>query len=218
LGSPRLEYVCHVLTQKPFRIEKHMFPSRVGSCGGGEGAVIGDGWLGAVEEEDEVEVPIAPTLPSLTNAPSPVPQDPTPIPHTTPPASPPQEQPTTTSESTMSLLNTLMDTYASLSQKVAKLEQDKNTQALEILKLKQRVKKLEKKKRSNHSGLKRLKKVGRIYQDVSAATKDVITTEPTVFNDEEVTMTMAQTLIKMKAKKAKLLDEQIAQRLHDEEV
>nr|GEW94457.1 hypothetical protein [Tanacetum cinerariifolium] len=59
---------------------------------------------------------------------------------------------------------------------------------------------------------------GRIDQDVSAATKDVNAIEPTVFNDEEVTMTMAQTLIKMKAEKAKLLDEQIVKRLHDEEV
>nr|GFB53539.1 hypothetical protein [Tanacetum cinerariifolium] len=41
---------------------------------------------------------------------------------------------------------------------------------------------------------------------------------PTVFDDEEVTMTMAQTLITMKAEKARLLDEQMAKRLHDEEV
>nr|GEW65931.1 hypothetical protein [Tanacetum cinerariifolium] len=55
--------------------------------------------------------------------------------------------------------------------------------------------------------------------DVSAvATKDVSVAEPTVFDDEEVTMTMAQTLIKMKAEKARLFDEQIAKRLHDEEV
>nr|GFA09085.1 hypothetical protein [Tanacetum cinerariifolium] len=39
-----------------------------------------------------------------------------------------------------------------------------------------------------------------------------------MFDDEEVTITMAQTLIKMKAKKARLLDEQMAKRLHDEEV
>nr|GEW04596.1 putative ribonuclease H-like domain-containing protein [Tanacetum cinerariifolium] len=98
-------------------------------------------------------------------------------------------------------------------------EQDKLTQALEIIKLKKRVMKLEKKKKSMYSGLKRLRKVGRITQkDVSANTKDVNAAEPTVFDDEEVTMTMAQTLIKMKAKKARLLDEQMAQRLHDEEV
>nr|GEV66210.1 ribonuclease H-like domain-containing protein [Tanacetum cinerariifolium] len=62
------------------------------------------------------------------------------------------------------------------------------------------------------------KKGWRIDQDVSATTKDVSAAEPTVFDDEEVTMTMAQTLIKIKAKKAKLLDEQIAQSLHDEEI
>nr|GFA83300.1 hypothetical protein [Tanacetum cinerariifolium] len=89
------------------------------------------------------------------------------------------------------------------------LEQDKITQALEILKLKKRVKKLEKKRRSKSSGLKRLRKVD--SKDVSAA-------EPIVFDDEEVGMTMAQTLIKMKAEKARLLDEQMAKRLHDEEV
>nr|GEY31134.1 hypothetical protein [Tanacetum cinerariifolium] len=59
---------------------------------------------------------------------------------------------------------------------------------------------------------------GRIDQDVSTATKDVNDVEPTVFDDGEVTITMAQTLIKMKAEKAKLLGGQIAQRLHDEEV
>nr|GEZ48300.1 hypothetical protein [Tanacetum cinerariifolium] len=59
---------------------------------------------------------------------------------------------------------------------------------------------------------------GRIDQDVSVATKDVNDAEPTMFDDEEVTMTMAQTLIKMKAKKAKIFDEQIAKRLNDEEV
>nr|GEY05295.1 hypothetical protein [Tanacetum cinerariifolium] len=58
---------------------------------------------------------------------------------------------------------------------------------------------------------------GRIY-DVSVATKDANAVDPTVFDDEEVTMTMAQTLIKMKAKKTKLLDEHMAKRLHDLEV
>nr|GEV41824.1 hypothetical protein [Tanacetum cinerariifolium] len=58
---------------------------------------------------------------------------------------------------------------------------------------------------------------GRIDDD-NAATKDVNADEPTVFDDEEVTMTKAQTLIKMKAKKARLLNEKMAKRLHDEEV
>nr|GEX19047.1 ribonuclease H-like domain-containing protein [Tanacetum cinerariifolium] len=120
--------------------------------------------------------------------------------------------------------------------------------ALEILKLNKRVKKLEKKRRLKSSGLKRrmhpnrgkIAKVDadkditlvdaetqvdmdaelqrRIYDVSVAATKDVSADEPTVFDDEEVTMTVAQTLIKMKAEKVRLLDEQIAKRLHDEEV
>nr|GEV95349.1 putative ribonuclease H-like domain-containing protein [Tanacetum cinerariifolium]GEW07988.1 putative ribonuclease H-like domain-containing protein [Tanacetum cinerariifolium] len=51
-----------------------------------------------------------------------------------------------------------------------------------------------------------------------SASKLVSAAEPTIFDDEHVIMTMAQTLIKLKEKKAKLLDEQIAQRLHDKEV
>nr|GEX89830.1 hypothetical protein [Tanacetum cinerariifolium] len=108
------------------------------------------------------------------------------------------------------------------------LEQDKIAQALEILKLKRRVKKLEKKSRSQSSGLKRLRKVGGKIKAIDAneditlvdvetqvdmdsefsrrknndsAAKEVSAAEPVVFDDEEVTMTMAQTLIKMKAKK-----------------
>nr|GEX74131.1 putative ribonuclease H-like domain-containing protein [Tanacetum cinerariifolium] len=43
------------------------------------------------------------------------------------------------------------------------------------------------------------------YDNIAA--KEVNAVEPTMFDDEEVTMTMAQTLIKMKAKKARILDE-----------
>nr|GEV80076.1 ribonuclease H-like domain-containing protein [Tanacetum cinerariifolium] len=43
------------------------------------------------------------------------------------------------------------------------------------------------------------------------------TVEPTVFDNEDVTMTMAQTLIKLKVEKARILDEKIAQKMHDEE-
>nr|GEW18050.1 putative ribonuclease H-like domain-containing protein [Tanacetum cinerariifolium] len=60
-------------------------------------------------------------------------------------------------------------------------------------------------------------RVGRKDND-NAASKDVNAAEPTVFDDKEVTITMAQTLIKMKAKKTRLLDEQMSKRLHDEEV
>nr|GEW52829.1 hypothetical protein [Tanacetum cinerariifolium] len=55
----------------------------------------------------------------------------------------------------MTLLNKLMETCATLTQKVAHLEHDKVAQALEITKLKQRVRKLERKRRSKHFGLKR---------------------------------------------------------------
>nr|GEU97995.1 retrovirus-related Pol polyprotein from transposon TNT 1-94 [Tanacetum cinerariifolium] len=159
-----------------------------------------------------------------------------------PPSSPPQEQPTTTSTSDMTLLNTLLETCTTLSHEVAALEQDKVAQALEIIKLKQRVKRLEKKMSSKSFSFKRLKKVdadeditlvdmetevkldvelqGRVERkdDDNDAAKEVNAAEPTVFDDEEVTMTMAQTLIKMKAEKPRFLDEQMAKRLHDEEV
>nr|GFA30439.1 hypothetical protein [Tanacetum cinerariifolium] len=61
---------------------------------------------------------------------------------------------------------------------------------------------------------------GRIERkdDENAAAKEVNAAEPTMFDDEEVTMTMDQTLIKMKSKKERILDDQMAKRLHDEEV
>nr|GEV67867.1 ribonuclease H-like domain-containing protein [Tanacetum cinerariifolium] len=55
---------------------------------------------------------------------------------------------------------------------------------------------------------------GRMEEDVTVVKEiNVAESEPTVFDDEEVTMTMAQTLIKMKAEKARILDEQLAKRL-----
>nr|GEW88347.1 putative ribonuclease H-like domain-containing protein [Tanacetum cinerariifolium] len=199
------------------------------------------------QEKDDVEVPNAPTPPSPTTTPSPPPQEhitTSPQAQPAPPSSPPQEPPTTTSKYSMTLLSNLRETCATLSQKVATLEQDKVAQALEILKLKIRVKKLEKQRRFKSSG-GCIQTGGRIKaidadeditlvdaetqvdlgpelqgrkDDDNVAAKEVSATEPTVFDDEEVTMTMAQTLIKMKAKKARLLDEQMAKRLHDEEV
>nr|GEZ01316.1 hypothetical protein [Tanacetum cinerariifolium] len=73
----------------------------------------------------------------------------------------------------MTLLNTLMETCATLTQKVANLEQDKVAQTLEILKLKRRVKKLEKQRRYKSSGLKRLRKVG-TSQRVESSSETVI--------------------------------------------
>nr|GEW39845.1 hypothetical protein [Tanacetum cinerariifolium] len=60
---------------------------------------------------------------------------------------------------------------------------------------------------------------GRMEEDVTVVKEiNVVEPESTVFNDEEVTMTMAQTLIKMKAEKSRILDEQMAKRLQDEEI
>nr|GEZ68679.1 glutamic acid-rich protein-like [Tanacetum cinerariifolium]GEZ68680.1 glutamic acid-rich protein-like [Tanacetum cinerariifolium] len=117
----------------------------------------------AEEEDEEDEVPAAPTPVSSTHELTPPFQEPITSPlqaQPTPPSSPLQEQPPTTSTTDMTLFNTLLETYTTLSHKVAALEQDKVAQALEILKLKQRVKKLKKQRRSNSSGLKRLRKVG----------------------------------------------------------
>nr|GEY59250.1 reverse transcriptase domain-containing protein [Tanacetum cinerariifolium] len=197
---------------------------------------IFDSMAAAKEEDEEDEVPAAPTPPSPTHEPTPPSQEPitsppqaqfvTPLPsppqaQPSPPSSPPQEKPTTTSTTDMTLLHTLLETCTKLSHKVAALEQDKVSQALEILKLKRSVKKLEKQRRSKSSGLKRLRKVGERIKAIDAdeeITLKVNAAEPTVFDDEEVTMTMAQTLIKMNAEKARILDEQMAKRLHDEEV
>nr|GEY05144.1 hypothetical protein [Tanacetum cinerariifolium] len=60
----------------------------------------------------------------------------------------------------MNLLNKLIETCATLTKKVANLEQDKIAQDLEITKLKQWVKKLENKRKIKSFSLKRLKKVG----------------------------------------------------------
>nr|GEX15174.1 hypothetical protein [Tanacetum cinerariifolium] len=192
------------------------------------------------DEDDEVSVTRTPPSPTPATTSPPPQQEPIPLPPQAQPAQPsslPQEQPTQPthpSESSMTLLNTLMETCATLTQKLAYLEQDKVAQALEITKLKQRVKKLEKKRRSKHSGLKRLKKdvilvdldtavemnadtQGRVEEDVTVV-KEVNDAEPTAFDDKELTMTMDQTLIKMKAEKARILDEQMAKRLQDEEI
>nr|GEY19006.1 hypothetical protein [Tanacetum cinerariifolium] len=60
----------------------------------------------------------------------------------------------------MDLLYILLETCTTLTRKVEALEQDKVDQALEIIKLKQRIKKLERKNKLKVSGLRRLRKVG----------------------------------------------------------
>nr|GEW03200.1 ribonuclease H-like domain-containing protein [Tanacetum cinerariifolium] len=97
-------------------------------------------------------------------------------------------QPTTPHESSMPLLTTLMETYATLSQKVVALEKDKYSQALEILQLKKRVKNLERKKKSKSSGLKRLRRVGEIAAidaDKGITFVDVEIDEETLFKPDK---------------------------------
>nr|GEY18378.1 reverse transcriptase domain-containing protein [Tanacetum cinerariifolium] len=141
-----------------------------------------------------------------------------------------KDQLTSPHESYMPLLTTLMETCSTLSQKVAELEQDKHSQALEILQPKKRV------LRRMHPNKGKIAAIdteeGITLVDVEtdkevvaidAETQewlnqeDVSAAELTVFDDEDVTMTMSRTLIKLKAEKDKLLDEQIAQKFHDEE-
>nr|GEU38623.1 putative ribonuclease H-like domain-containing protein [Tanacetum cinerariifolium] len=133
-----------------------------------------------LEEDEDNEVSAALTPPSPTPATtSPPQQECIPLPpqaQSARPSSPPQQQPTQTagiSESSMTLLNKLMKTCATLTQQLANLEQDKVAQALEIVKLKQRVRKLEKKRRTKHSWLKRLRKVG-IAQRVESSNDTVM--------------------------------------------
>nr|GEY41216.1 hypothetical protein [Tanacetum cinerariifolium] len=167
LSSHTTNYISPPLTQKVFVNMK-----RIGKGISGVETLLFATMLvqpqaAAAKEDEEDEVPAAPTPPSFTHEPSPPTHEPITIPpqaQPAPPSSPPQEQPTTTSASDMSILNTLMETCTTLSHKVAALEQDKVAQALEIIKLKQRVKKLEKQKRSKSSGLKRLRKVGGCIQ------------------------------------------------------
>nr|GEU84032.1 hypothetical protein [Tanacetum cinerariifolium] len=136
-----------------------------------------------------------------------------------------------------------VQTCVTLSQKFAHLEQDKISQALKIIKLKKRVKKLEKTRRSKFSGgciqtggieaidadkeitlveIETKANLGAELQgrkdDDNATIKDASAAEPNMFDDKKVNITMAQTLIKMKAEKARLLYEQMDKRLHDEEV
>nr|GEU92726.1 hypothetical protein [Tanacetum cinerariifolium] len=132
------------------------------------------------------------------------------------------------------------ETCSTFSHKVAALEQDKVAQALEIIKLKQR--KLLWVLRRMHPNRGRIEEIdvdeeitlvdmeiqddlgaelqGRLEEkdEVNVAAKEVNVVKPTVFDDEEVTMTMAQTLIKMKAEKERLLNEQMAKTLHNKEV
>nr|GEW76447.1 ribonuclease H-like domain-containing protein [Tanacetum cinerariifolium] len=98
---------------------------------------------------------------------------------------------------------------------VAELEQDKHTQALEILKLKKRVKKLEKKKKSKSSGFKRIRKVGRKIEAIDA---DEDITLVDVEKDEKVVTMNAEPQGRINQENVNAASKGIAQKLHDEEV
>nr|GEU58177.1 hypothetical protein [Tanacetum cinerariifolium] len=104
------------------------------------------------EDADDVnEVSVEPTPPSPTLATPPLPPQqehiPSPPQADTTLSSPlPQQQHSQTTAISMTLLNTLLETCATLTKQVANLEQDKIAQAIKITKLKQRVKRLEKRR------------------------------------------------------------------------
>nr|GEW02560.1 putative ribonuclease H-like domain-containing protein [Tanacetum cinerariifolium] len=128
-----------------------------------------------------------------------------------------KEQPTTTSESSISLLATLMKTCATPSKKVVKCSrgciQIGRGEKIEAINVDEDITLVDV-KTNEEVVVMDGEPQGRINQeDVNTASKDVSVVEPIVFDDEDVTMTMAQTLIKLNAEKAKLLDEQMAQKL-----
>nr|GFA45297.1 hypothetical protein [Tanacetum cinerariifolium] len=118
----------------------------------------------AAEDEDVVnQVSDEPTSLSPTPATPPPPHQQEHIPSppqaaTAQSSPPPQQPPSHDAKISMTLLNQLLETCATLTKQVANLEQDKVAQAKEITKLKQRVKRLEKKRQFKSSGLKRLRK------------------------------------------------------------
>ncbi|GJT59576.1 hypothetical protein Tco_1003109 [Tanacetum coccineum] len=98
-------------------------------------------------------------------------------------------------------LNELIELCTKLSERVLDLKNTKTFQAAEITKLKERVKKLERRNKSRTLGLKRLRK-GRKIADLDADVEyaEVTTVSATTTVDE---LTLAQTLIKIKAAKPK---------------
>ncbi|GKD90338.1 hypothetical protein Tco_1365845 [Tanacetum coccineum] len=109
-------------------------------------------------------------------------------------------------------LNELMDLVTKLSHRVFNLEKVKIAQAKEIVSLKRRVTKLEQRQRSRILKIHPFRFVNTAGKGVSIASVPEIVstaaprtppTTTTVFDDEDVTMAMALTLIKMKEEKAK---------------
>nr|GEZ53163.1 hypothetical protein [Tanacetum cinerariifolium] len=128
------------------------------------------------EEEEEDQVPNTPTPPSPTTEPSPPPQEPISLPpqaQPAPPSLPPHEQQTDTFEYSMTLLNTLMETWG-----IEAIDADEEIILVDM--------ETQANLDAEFQGRK---------DDDNAAIKEVSAIEPTMFDDEEM-----------------------AKRLHDEEV
>nr|GEV93319.1 hypothetical protein [Tanacetum cinerariifolium] len=117
-------------------------------------------------------------IPSPSQVDSTLPPSPHQSPIAQPSSPPPQQLPFHDAEISMTLLNTLLETCATLTKQVANLEYDKIAQATKITKLKQRVGRLEKKRKLKASGLKRLRKVGTAQRDESSANTETNEAEP----------------------------------------
>nr|GEZ29284.1 hypothetical protein [Tanacetum cinerariifolium] len=212
LSSHNIKYTSPALTQKVFANIKRVGKgfSRVETPLFALIMVQPQPHTAAVKEEEEDDIPTALTPPSPTNAPSPLPRDPIPT--------PPQAQPSTPSSPPHRFLS---------SKKGKEVREEEEIKAFRVKEVEEgKIEAIDADEDITLVDVETQEEVadidaelqGRIDDVSAAATKDVNVAEPTVFDDEEVTMTMAQTLIKMKAKKVRLLDEQMAKRLHDEEV
>ncbi|GJS60937.1 putative ribonuclease H-like domain-containing protein [Tanacetum coccineum] len=117
-------------------------------------------------------------------------------------------------------LKELLELCTKLSERVLDLDNTKTSQAAEITKLKERIKKMERRNKSRTPGLKRLRKVGRSTQVVSSKDEGVLNEQEVedekVVSTAEVTtisattttineLTLAQTLIKIKEAKPKVV-------------
>nr|GEX04812.1 retrovirus-related Pol polyprotein from transposon TNT 1-94 [Tanacetum cinerariifolium] len=151
----------------------------------------------AAEVEEEVEVPTAPVPPSPTTSLLPPSQDPTPTPH----ASPPQEQLTTTSTFSMTLLNSLLETCATLRMHPnrGKIEAIDDGEDITLVDMETQV--------DMDAELQ-----GSIDDD-DAATKDANAAEPTVFDDEEE---VEQAAARKKQEKNDLERAQVLQQQYDD--
>nr|GEW16102.1 putative ribonuclease H-like domain-containing protein [Tanacetum cinerariifolium] len=179
LSSHTTKYTSLALTQKVFANMR-----RIGKRFSEVDTPLFDGMLvpqqaqdvdDASEDEDaDNEVSNEPTPPSPTSAtplPPPQPEHIQSPPQAKTAQPSPQLQPrhSQTDEISLTLLNQLLKTCATLTKQVANLEQDKVTQAIEITNLKQRVRRLEKKRQFKSLGLKRLIKAGTTQRFESSA-------------------------------------------------